>query len=53
MDVLMSKANPFEEDSEDVVTLDEHVCESSAAAIYVLNLETSWQNSTAPPDKFI
>ena len=33
IDVLMSKANPFEEDSEDLVTLDDHVCESAAAAI--------------------
>jgi len=43
MDVFMSKANPFEEDSEDLVTLEDHVCESAAAAISVLNLESLGQ----------
>jgi len=43
MDVFMSKANPLEEDSEDLVTLDDHVCESAAAAISVLNLESLGQ----------
>jgi len=39
----MSKANPFEENGEDLVTLDDHVCESATAAIYVLNLESLGQ----------
>ena len=43
MDVLISKTNLFEEDSGDLVALDDHVCESVAAAIYVLNLEPSGQ----------
>eukprot|EP00745_Piridium_sociabile_P034704 TRINITY_DN5991_c0_g1_i13.p1 TRINITY_DN5991_c0_g1~~TRINITY_DN5991_c0_g1_i13.p1 ORF type:complete len:843 (-),score=177.10 TRINITY_DN5991_c0_g1_i13:511-3039(-) len=42
-DVLLSKGNPFEEDSEDLVTLDNNVCESVAAAISVHKVESLGQ----------
>ena len=44
MDVLMSKVNPFEEDSEDLVTLDKQVCEAMAAAISVHQIESMGQD---------
>ena len=38
-EVFMSKGNPFEEDSENLITLDNKVCESPAAAASVGNVE--------------
>jgi hypothetical protein len=42
-DVLLSKGNSFEEDSEDLVTLDNKVCESAAAAVSVRIVESMGQ----------
>ena len=42
-EVLLSKGNPFEEDSTDLVTLDNKVCESAAAAISVRQVESTGQ----------
>ena len=39
MELMLSKGNPFEKDGEDLVTLDNKVCESAAAAISVNELE--------------
>jgi hypothetical protein len=40
----MSKGNPFEEDSEDLVTLDNQVCESEDAALSVQEVESTGEN---------
>ena len=39
IEVLLSKGSPFEEHSEDLVTLDNKVCESVTAAVSVRNFE--------------
>ena len=44
LEVLMSKGNPFEEDSEDLVTLDNQVCESADAARSVHEVESTGEN---------
>ena len=41
--MLLSKGNPFEEDSEDLVTLDNKVCESAAAAVSVCMVDSIGQ----------
>jgi len=43
-DVLLSKGNPFEEASEDLVTLDNKVCESADAAVSVRKVESVGQD---------
>jgi len=44
MEVLMSKGNPFEEDSKDLVTLDNQVCESATASLSVREVESVGQD---------
>ncbi|CAL8290190.1 unnamed protein product [Arctogadus glacialis] len=43
MELLLSNGNPFEESSKDLVTLDNKVCESAAAAASVLKVESMGQ----------
>jgi hypothetical protein len=43
MEVLLSNRNPFEEHSGDLVTLDNKVCESAAAAVSVHKVESMGQ----------
>lgn len=43
MEVLLSNGNPFEEHSGDLVTLDNKVCESAAAAVSVHEVESMGQ----------
>lgn len=43
MELLLSNGNPFEESSKDLVTLDNKVCESAAAAALVLKAESMGQ----------
>lgn len=43
IDVLLVKVNPFEEDSKDLVTLENKVCQSPAAAISVYKVESVGQ----------
>jgi hypothetical protein len=40
LEVLLSKGNPFEEDSDDLVMLDNKLCESAAAAVSVCMVES-------------
>ena len=40
----MSKGNPFEEDSKDLVTLDNQVCESATASLSVREVESVGQD---------
>ena len=43
IEVLLTESNPFEERSGDLVTLDNKVCESPDAVVYVYNIETLGQ----------
>ena len=43
MEELLGNGNPFEEHTGDLITLDNKVCESAAAAILVQSVESLWQ----------
>jgi hypothetical protein len=44
MELFLSNGNPFEESSKDLVTLDNNLCESAAAAASVLKVESMGQS---------
>jgi len=45
MEVFMRKVNRFEEGREDLVTLDNKVCESVAAALYLYVSSSQWDKT--------